>query len=169
MCSNQRLCRSNSDAIHPAMTHATPLDATRKIGLRPSPTTSSHYPFVFIRSRNRICRLSVAVVDYFSTAANYVDVHVGQETLRTRSTLVEIEEQLSPDGFSRIHRSTIVNVERIKSWNSLRRGDCFLMLQNGARLRVSRRYRERLEKALGQSLRTMTNVAVVEAQGLTKC
>lgn len=88
--------------------------------------------------------LDVADVDYFTTEGNYVKVHVGKETHLLRSSMAGLEERLDPASFVRIHRSTLVNVRRLKELQPYRRDDALALLKDGTRLTVSRRYRSRL-------------------------
>ena len=88
--------------------------------------------------------LDVADVDYFSAERNYVKVHVRNETHLLRSSMAGLEERLDPACFVRIHRSTLVNVQRLKELQPYRRDDALALLKDGTRLTVSRRYRSRL-------------------------
>jgi hypothetical protein len=83
-------------------------------------------------------------IDYLTSAANYVDIHVGEQVIRTRATISSLEQQLDPYLFGRIHRKTIVNVSQIKGWRSIGHGDYLLTLYGGDHLRVSRRYRRKI-------------------------
>lgn len=91
----------------------------------------------------------VADVDWWETDGNYVRLHVGAASHLIRSTAASIEPQLDPRAFIRIHRRYIVNVERIVEVQPWFAGDAVAVLRNGAKLRVSRTYRERLHARLG--------------------
>ena len=91
----------------------------------------------------------VADVDWWETDGNYVRLHVGSASHLIRSTAASIEPQLDPRAFIRIHRRYIVNVERIVEVQPWFAGDAVAVLRNGAKLRVSRTYRERLHARLG--------------------
>jgi two-component system LytT family response regulator len=91
----------------------------------------------------------VADVDWWETDGNYVRLHVGGASHLIRSTAASIEPQLDPRAFIRIHRRYIVNVERIVEVQPWFAGDAVAVLRNGAKLRVSRTYRERLHARLG--------------------
>ncbi|HEX8941990.1 MAG TPA: LytTR family DNA-binding domain-containing protein [Gemmatimonadaceae bacterium] len=91
----------------------------------------------------------VADVDWWETDGNYVRLHVGAASHLIRSTAASIEPQLDPRAFIRIHRRYIVNVERIIEVQPWFAGDAVAVLRNGAKLRVSRTYRERLHARLG--------------------
>jgi two-component system LytT family response regulator len=88
-------------------------------------------------------------VDWLETDGNYLRLHVGNTSHLLRTTAAAIEPQLDPRAFIRVHRRYIVNVDRIVEVQPWFAGDAILILRNGARLRVSRTYRERLHARLG--------------------
>jgi two-component system, LytTR family, response regulator len=79
-------------------------------------------------------------------ADNYVVLHVGKESHIQRETLSAMETKLPSDMFIRISRSTIVNINRIKELQPLFHGEYAVILKNGARLTLTRTYRDGLEK-----------------------
>ncbi len=99
----------------------------------------------FVISRaGRYMFLQVSDVDYVTTEGNYVKVHSKGEDHLLRSTMKNIEDRLDPNRFVRIHRSTLVNVERLKELQPYRKDDSIAILKDGTRLTVSRRYRKTL-------------------------
>jgi len=98
-------------------------------------------------------------VDFWETDGNYVRLHVGGTSHLIRSTAASIEPQLDPRAFLRIHRRYIVNVDRIVEVQPWFAGDAIVVLRNGAKLRLSRTYRERLHSRLGARVEP-TDVAV---------
>jgi two-component system LytT family response regulator len=87
-------------------------------------------------------------VDWIGAADNYVELHVGPATLLLRETLSALAPRLDPRQFVRIHRSTLVNLDRVRELHPLFAGDATVTLQDGTRLRVSRSYRAALEARL---------------------
>jgi two-component system, LytTR family, response regulator len=83
-------------------------------------------------------------VDFIEAAGNYIRIQAGGESFMVRERLTVIETRLDTSTFARIHRSTIVNVTRIKEMHPLFNGDQSLLLKNGKRLTLSRTYREAL-------------------------
>ena len=79
-------------------------------------------------------------------------LHVGTEAHLLRETMNSIESRLNPETFFRIHRSHIVNIERIKELQPWFNGEYVVILRNGARLTLSRGYREKLQERLGKPL-----------------
>jgi two-component system LytT family response regulator len=83
-------------------------------------------------------------IDWIESAANYASVHVGKSSYTVRTTMGELEKRLDPQAFARIHRSLIVNINRIAEINRGWHGDLDVLLQDGRTLRMSRSYRGRL-------------------------
>ena len=83
-------------------------------------------------------------VDWFEAAGNYVKIHTGGERLLLRETMANLEERLDPDRFARIHRSTIVNLKRVKELEPWFHGDYVVRLHDGQKLTLSRSHRARL-------------------------
>ena len=103
-----------------------------------------------IRSAGRIFFLRVEEIDWLEAADNYVRIHVGRESHLVRETLQSLQERLDPSRFLRIHRSTVVNLDRIKELHPLFHGDYVVKLVDGTELSLSRNYREKLAGPLGQ-------------------
>ena len=97
-----------------------------------------------IREGEKIRFLGVGSVDWFESADNYVKVRVGAAEHLVRTTLQRLESRLDPAHFIRIHRRTIVNLDRIREGRLGVRGDYEVVLQDGSVLPVGRRYRDRL-------------------------
>jgi len=107
---------------------------------------------VVIKSAGRIFFLSVDEIDWIEAADNYARIHSGRDTHLVRETLQALEARLNPEQFLRIHRSTIVNVSRIRELQPLFHGDYSVRLKDGTELTLSRNYREKLTEPLGQFL-----------------
>lgn len=88
-------------------------------------------------------------IDWVDAAGDYMCVHAAGETHIMRVTMKTLEAQLDPERFPRIHRSTIVNADRVVKVHSHINGEFFLSLQCGARLKMSRSYRDRIDAILG--------------------
>jgi two-component system LytT family response regulator len=97
-----------------------------------------------VRAQGRMRFVRVEDVDWFEASGNYVCLHVGSATHLIRGTIRGLTEQLDPSRFVRIHRSTIVNLERIREVQPWFGGDYVVILEDGQRLRVGRGYRDRL-------------------------
>ncbi|MEM0954173.1 MAG: LytTR family DNA-binding domain-containing protein [Pseudomonadota bacterium] len=98
-----------------------------------------------IRDGDEISLVRVADIDWIDAAGDYMCVHADSVTHIMRSTMKQLEALLNPVQFLRIHRSTIVNVDRIARAQSLSNGEYMLTLEEGTQLKVSRSYRDRVK------------------------
>ena len=105
-----------------------------------------------IKSGGRVFFVRTDEIDWVEAAGNYVKLHVGAEAHLLRETMNALEAQLDPDVFYRIHRCHIVNIERVKELQPWFNGEYVVFLRSGARLTLSRGYREKLQDRIGRSL-----------------
>lgn len=96
-----------------------------------------------IKLTGRTILLPTDEIDWIETHGNYVKVHAGSESHLIRGTMQSLETKLDPEKFVRVHRSAIVNVEKIKEIYPRSNGDQDLVLQNGQKLMLSRNYRDK--------------------------
>ena len=101
-----------------------------------------------VKSDGRVFFVPLADVDWFESDGNRVRVHVGRATHTVRETLAAIEAAVDPDRFARIHRGTIVNLNRIKELQPWFGGDYVVLLLDGTKLKLSRTYWEELQNRL---------------------
>ncbi len=104
-----------------------------------------------IKSAGRLFFLRIDEIDWVEAAGNYVKLHVGTDEHLLRETMNGIEVKLDPDKFFRIHRSRIVNMERIQEMQPWLNGEYAVLLRTGTRLTLSRGYREKLQERLGRT------------------
>lgn len=105
-----------------------------------------------IKSGGRVFFLKSEEIDWIEASGNYVRLHVGAQSHLLRETMSGMEAKLDGDRFLRIHRSVIVNIERIKELHPLFHGEYTVLLRDGTELTLSRGYRDRLDRLLGKSL-----------------
>ncbi len=103
-----------------------------------------------VKSGGRLFFLRADEIDWVEAAGNYVRLHVGGTSHLLRETMTAMESRLDPERFFRIHRSRIVNVDRIQELQPWLNGEYAVMLRTGDRLTLSRGYREKLQERLGQ-------------------
>jgi two-component system LytT family response regulator len=103
-----------------------------------------------VRSQRRVEFVRATEIDWIGAARNYVKLHVGDTTHLLRSTMASLEKRLDPRAFLRIHRSIIVNVERMREIQPWFHGEAVVILEDGARLNLSRGYRPRVERYLAR-------------------
>jgi len=105
-----------------------------------------------VKSGGRLFFLRTEEIDWVEAAGNYVRLHVGPSSHLLRETMNAIEGRLDPEKFFRIHRSRIVNMERIQELQPWLNGEYAVLLRTGTRLTLSRGYREKLQDRLGRAI-----------------
>ena len=103
---------------------------------------------IAIKNSDRITLLQVEEIDWIEAADNYVEIHAGKQVHLMRETLSNLEQRLQPFHFLRVHRSRLVNAERIKQLHPLFHGEYELVLSDGTRITSSRHYRETLQQLI---------------------
>ena len=103
-----------------------------------------------IKASGRIYFLETAEIDWIEAEGNYVSVHSAKKSHLLRETISSLEAQLDPKKFLRIHRSSIVRIDRIQELQPWFHGEYRIILQNGTQLTLSRNYRDKLQEALGK-------------------
>ena len=102
-----------------------------------------------IRVGGRMLLVRAAEIDWIAGAGVYAEVHTGPRRYHVRQSLTNLEARLHPDSFVRIHRSTIVNVNRVRELVPAQHGEYAVILEDGTKLKLSRNYRDRLEALMG--------------------
>ncbi len=100
------------------------------------------------RSGGRIVFLKTEDIEWIEATGNYLTLHAGKDTHLIRETMSALEAKLDPDHFVRVHRSTIVNLDRVKELHPWARGEQVLVLNGGTKLTVGRAFRHRLSELL---------------------
>jgi hypothetical protein len=101
-----------------------------------------------VRRRGRKRWVAPAEINWVGAEGSYVRLHLAETTELLRSPLGRLAEELEPWGFVRVHRSALVNLERVREVESAGHGDGTLVLTDGARVRLSRTYRPAFERAM---------------------
>lgn len=124
--------------------------ARERIGhSRQSPARTERFT---IKSAGHVLFLPAADVDWIEAADYYASLHVGPKTHLVRRSMNDLESDLDPAQFCRVHRSTIVNLDRVRELRFDSEAEYELVLADGTALRLSRRYRKDLQARLGQSV-----------------
>ncbi|HEX6719084.1 MAG TPA: LytTR family DNA-binding domain-containing protein [Pyrinomonadaceae bacterium] len=108
----------------------------------------SYLTRLMIKASNRVVLLKVDEIDFIEADGNYAKLHVGRKAHLLREKMNDLEGRLDPAKFVRIHRSIIVNLDRIKEMQPHFNGDYIVVLEDGRQLRLSRTRREHLEARL---------------------
>jgi two-component system LytT family response regulator len=106
-----------------------------------------------IKAGGRVLFLRVEEIDWVEAADDHVRFHVGKATYLHRDTLARLEHRLPSSSFLRIHRSTLVNVDRIREFQPWFQGDWVAILADGTRLTTGRSYRARVREFLDRAVR----------------
>lgn len=102
-----------------------------------------------VKSSGQVLFVDVTDIDWIDAANYYACLHVGTSTHILRRSLSVLEQELDPAAFCRIHRSTIVNLHRVRGLELTDDGEYCVLLKSGERLRASRRFRKGLQERLG--------------------
>jgi len=102
-----------------------------------------------VKANGRMFFVNTPDVDWIEADGNYVRLHVGSASHMIRETIAAVERSLPPSRFARIHRSAIVNLDRVVEMRQWSSGDYIVILANGVRLKLSRTYRQNIETLSG--------------------
>lgn len=128
---------------------AVPGAASTSDGDRKDPVGAIPVSRFIVSSGGRLTLVPADEIDWVEAAGNYVSLHVGKATHLLRETMADLEKKLEPDRFVRIHRSTIVNIERVRTLEPYFNREFIVTLHDGTKLKLSRNYRDRLDALLG--------------------
>ncbi|MGL4543621.1 MAG: LytR/AlgR family response regulator transcription factor [Polymorphobacter sp.] len=106
------------------------------------PAANRFEKVINIKDRGQIFRVEVADIERIDAAGDYMCIYTADQTLILRETMKDLDKRLDPRKFQRIHRSTIVNLDNVKSVKPHTNGECFLVLGSGTQVKVSRSYRD---------------------------
>jgi two-component system LytT family response regulator len=102
-----------------------------------------------VKANGRIMVVRVAEIDWIEADHDYVLLHVGEKSWMLRETIASIELRLSLSGFARIHRSALVNVDRVRELRPRSKGEFDVVLRDGRQLKMTRNYRAAVERLVG--------------------
>ena len=106
------------------------------------PASNRFEKMINIRDQGQIFRVDVDTIERIDAAGDYMCIQTGENTLIIRETMKDLEKRLDPRRFQRVHRSTIVNLDLVRQVKPHTNGECFLVLDSGAQVKVSRSYRD---------------------------
>jgi two-component system LytT family response regulator len=146
--------------VREAMSHATDNEIVRRVRqvaadlqVTASPSMVSAVDRLPIKVNGRIIVIRLADVDWIEADRDYVSVHMeGGKIWLMRETIAAVELRLALSGFVRIHRSAIVNAERVKELRPLDKGEYIVVLNDGTELKLSRNYRAAVERLVGANV-----------------
>jgi len=106
------------------------------------PATNRYEKLINIKDRGQIFRVDVDSIEKIDAAGDYMCIYTGDNTLILRETMKDLEKRLDPRRFQRVHRSCIVNLDQVRQVKPHTNGECFLVLESGSQVKVSRSYRD---------------------------
>ena len=105
-----------------------------------------------VKTEGRVFFLDINDIHCIEAEGNYIRVYNGKKTYLLRETISGLESQLNPKMFLRIHRSSIVRIDKIKELQPWFHGEYHVIMENGKQLTLSRNYRSNLQEAVGKTL-----------------
>jgi two-component system, LytTR family, response regulator len=106
--------------------------------------------FLTVKNAAQVTFVRLPEIDWIEAADYYAGLHVGEKVHLLRRSISELEQDLDPAQFCRIHRSSIVNLDRVRGLKLNQEGEYSVLLEGGVMLRLSRRYRKQLQSRLDQ-------------------
>jgi two-component system LytT family response regulator len=107
-----------------------------------APASNRFEKLINIKDRGQIFRVDVDSIERIDAAGDYMCIYTADNSLILRETMKDLERRLDPRVFQRVHRSTIVNLNQVRQVKPHTNGECFLVLDSGAQVKVSRSYRD---------------------------
>ena len=117
-------------------------DAVDVEGVDDAHASNRYEKLINIKDRGQIFRVDVDSIEKIDAAGDYMCIYTGDNTLILRETMKDLEKRLDPRRFQRVHRSTIVNLDLVRQVKPHTNGECFLVLDSGSQVKVSRSYRD---------------------------
>jgi len=105
-------------------------------------TGNRYEKLINVKDRGQIFRVDVETIERIDAAGDYMCIYTADNSLILRETMKDLEKRLDPKHFQRVHRSTIVNLDQVRQVKPHTNGECFLILESGAQVKVSRSYRD---------------------------
>jgi two-component system LytT family response regulator len=126
--------RNVINEVAPESVHSLPIEEE----LQPS----RFEKLINVKDRGQIFRVDVETIERIEAAGDYMVIETADNSLILRETMKDLEKRLDPRTFQRVHRSKIVNLDRVREVKPHTNGECFLVLESGAEVKVSRSYRD---------------------------
>ena len=117
-------------------------EAAEEFTAEDTESASRFEKLINVKDRGQIFRVEVESIEHIEAAGDYMCIYTGDNSLILRETMKDLERRLDPRKFQRVHRSTIVNLDQVRQVKPHTNGECFLVLDSGAEVKVSRSYRD---------------------------
>lgn len=130
------------DRLRTVINEVAPNAADNLVSLDDDLASTRFEKLINVRDRGQIFRVDVASIERIDAAGDYMCIYTADDSLILRETMKDLEKRLDPRTFQRVHRSTIVNLDQVRQVKPHTNGECFLVLESGAQVKVSRSYRD---------------------------
>ena len=117
-------------------------EAAEELASEDPEAVSRYEKLINVKDRGQIFRVETDSIEHIEAAGDYMCIYTGDNSLILRETMKDLERRLDPRKFQRVHRSTIVNLDQVRQVKPHTNGECFLVLDSGAEVKVSRSYRD---------------------------
>lgn len=117
-------------------------EAVQNISDEEEAAAGRYEKLINVKDRGQIFRVDVGTIERIEAAGDYMCIFTGDNSLILRETMKDLEKRLDPRTFQRVHRSKIVNLDQVRQVKPHTNGECFLILESGAEVKVSRSYRD---------------------------
>ena len=117
-------------------------DAAEELAESEEESADRFEKLINVKDRGQIFRVEVDSIEHIEAAGDYMIISTGDNSLVLRETMKDLERRLDPRKFQRVHRSKIVNLDQVRQVKPHTNGECFLVLDSGAEVKVSRSYRD---------------------------
>ena len=139
---SEKRSAEESERLKEALAEHAPEAAEEMADGAEAPAANRFEKMINIKDQGQIFRVDVDTIERIDAAGDYMCIQTGENTLILRETMKDLEKRLDPRRFQRVHRSTIVNLDLVKQVKPHTNGECFLVLDSGAQVKVSRSYRD---------------------------
>ena len=130
------------DRLRTVINEVAPNAADNLVSLDDDLASTRFEKLINVKDRGQIFRVDVASIERIDAAGDYMCIYTADNSLILRETMKDLEKRLDPRTFQRVHRSTIVNLDQVRQVKPHTNGECFLALESGAQVKVSRSYRD---------------------------
>jgi len=137
----QRRSAEEAEKLMNVLTEVAP-EAAEEFADSDTESSDRFEKLINIKDRGQIFRVEVDSIEHIEAAGDYMCIYTGDNSLILRETMKDLERRLDPRKFQRVHRSTIVNLDQVRQVRPHTNGECFLVLDSGAEVKVSRSYRD---------------------------
>ena len=170
---NEKRSAEESERLKEALAEHAPEAAEELAEATPDAHAANRYEkMINIKDQGQIFRVDVDTIERIDAAGDYMCIQTGDNTLILRETMKDLEKRLDPRRFQRVHRSTIVNLDLVRQVKPHTNGECFLVLDSGAQVKVSRSPKpfaaatEKLPVAIAFAPASATTAALPASQAL---